>query len=66
MDYDAIVKAIGSVGFPIVACGGLFWMINTTMKEITGAIDRLNESIIKVIAKLDGSDNKWDSHPLSS
>lgn len=48
MDYNAIVQAIGSVGFPIVACCGLFWMINTSMKELTGAINNLNASITKL------------------
>ena len=33
MDYNTIVTLVGSLGFPIVACIGLFWMINTTMKE---------------------------------
>ena len=48
MDYNAIVQAIGSVGFPIVACCGLFWMINTSIKELTGAINNLNASIVKL------------------
>ena len=33
MDYNSIVALVGSLGFPIVACIGLFWMINTTMKD---------------------------------
>ena len=33
MDYNTVVALVGSLGFPIVACIGLFWMINTTMKE---------------------------------
>lgn len=49
MDYNAIVQAIGSVGFPIVACCGLFWMINTSMKELTGAINNLNTTITRVM-----------------
>lgn len=40
-----IVNAIGTVGFPIVACCALFWMINTTMKELTGAINKLTNAI---------------------
>lgn len=40
-----IINAIGSVGFPIVACGALFWMINTTMKELKQAIDQLSDAI---------------------
>ena len=33
MDYNTIITLVGSLGFPIVACIGLFWMIITTMKE---------------------------------
>ena len=33
MDYNTIVTLVGSLGLPIVACIGLFWMLNTTMKE---------------------------------
>lgn len=40
-----IINAIGSVGFPIVACGALFWMINTTMKELKESIDKLSDAI---------------------
>lgn len=43
-----ILNAIGSVGFPIVACGALFWMINSTMKELTGAIDNLSDTIAEL------------------
>lgn len=56
MNYDAIVQAIGSVGFPIVASCALFWMVNTTMKEFTTTIANLNESIIKLTTKIDGGD----------
>ena len=40
-----ITNLIGSMGFPIVACGALFWMINTTMKELTAVIRDLSDSI---------------------
>lgn len=49
MGYNEVVQLIGAVGFPIVACGGLFWMINTTMKELTGAINNLNHSIMMLV-----------------
>lgn len=58
MDYNAITQLIGSVGFPIVACVGLFWMVNTTVKEFTTTIGNLNESIIKLTAKIDWGDKK--------
>lgn len=51
MDYNQIVQAIGSVGFPIVACCGLFWMINTTMKDFTLTVNNLNASIVKLTDK---------------
>jgi len=54
LDYNSIVQAIGSVGFPIVACVGLFWMVNTTMKELTSAINGLNETIVKLTTKIAG------------
>lgn len=28
MDVNVILQAISTVGFPICACGALFWMIN--------------------------------------
>ena len=40
-----ITQVISSVGFPIVACGALFWMINTTMAKLTDAITELTKSI---------------------
>ena len=43
-----IMNAIGSVGFPIVACCALFWMVNTTMKELTGAIENLSDTIAEL------------------
>lgn len=53
MEYDAIIQAIGSVGFPIVASAGLFWMINTTMKEFTTTINNLNVSILNLTSKIE-------------
>lgn len=48
MDVQEICNAISSVGFPIVACGALFYMINTTMKELRDVIASLEKAIIKV------------------
>ena len=45
MDYNELVQAIGALGIPIVACCGLFWMINTSMKELTNAIVQLTKTI---------------------
>ena len=40
-----VTQVISSVGFPIVACGALFWMINTTMAKLTDAITELTKSL---------------------
>lgn len=48
MDIQEITQIISSVGFPIVACGALFWMINTTMKELKEAITSLTKSLDRV------------------
>lgn len=45
MNYQELVQAISTVGFPIVCCCALFWMINTTMKELKSAIIGLTQSI---------------------
>ena len=45
MNYEELVQAISTVGFPIVCCCALFWMINTTMKELKDAIAGLTQSI---------------------
>lgn len=39
MDIQNIMNAIATVGFPIVACAALFWMINKSMKELTAAVN---------------------------
>lgn len=45
MDIGEILSAIGTVGFPIVACGALFWMINKTMRELTSAVNNNTQAI---------------------
>lgn len=45
MNYQDLVQAISTVGFPIVCCCALFWMINTTMKELKDVIAGLTQSI---------------------
>lgn len=45
MDIAAISQLIGSLGFPIVACGALFWMCNTTLKSNTDAINSVTDAV---------------------
>lgn len=45
MDWNGVIQAIGSVGFPIVACCGLFYLYNETITKITNTLDLLNKSV---------------------
>ena len=54
MDFNDVMTSISTVGFPIVACGALFYMINTTMKELQNVINNLDKTIQKLVD--DGDD----------
>lgn len=38
MNVNDIVTLIGSLGFPIVACVGMFYLYNRTLKDFTATI----------------------------
>lgn len=38
MDVNDIVTLIGSLGFPIVACVGMFYLYNRTLKDFTATL----------------------------
>ena len=50
-----ITQVISSVGFPIVACGALFWMINDTMAKLTTAITELSHNLTTALNELSRS-----------
>lgn len=52
MDFNTIMTAISTVGFPIAACGVMFWYMNKEReshqqetKELTSAISGLQTTI---------------------
>lgn len=67
MNVQDVVSIINSVGFPIVACCSLFWLLNKTVKENTAAssdlaagmqevsqsIGKLDETLARIESKLD-------------
>ena len=53
MEVQEIVNAIGSVGFPIVACCGLFYLYDKTIKDIVNALDNVNQTLTQVNSTLD-------------
>ena len=48
-----VVKAISSVGFPIVMCGVLFWYIYKVESKLTDAINNLSQAIVRLETRLD-------------
>jgi CHASE3 domain sensor protein len=56
------VQLIGSLGFPIVACGALFWLINKNEQnrrednaKFTEAINNNTIALTKMLEKIDNS-----------
>lgn len=49
MDPNALASLVGSLGFPIVCCGALFWYQNKTMKEFSDKIETNLKELSKSI-----------------
>lgn len=49
MDYNTLSQAIGSLGFPIVCACGFFWMLNTTMKEFTETMQKMDKTLTALL-----------------
>ena len=59
MDVGQIMTAIGSVGFPIVACCGMGWFIAGTFRDFNDLMTRnnvLTEELIGLLRKDDDDD----------
>ena len=56
---DTIMTMISSVGFPIAACCGLMYFINTTLKELRTTIER-NTILLEKISAFLGKEETHD------
>ena len=61
MDVGTVGQLIGTLGFPIVACGALFWLINKNEAnrrednaKFTEAINNNTIVITKLLAEMKG------------
>lgn len=45
MNVNDIVTLIGSLGFPIVACVGMFYLYNRTLKDFTSTLNNIASEI---------------------
>ena len=55
MDVNVIMQAISTVGFPICACGALFWMVNkqdAQHKEEINALRSVLEANTQALTEL--------------
>lgn len=60
MDYNVLAQLVGTLGFPIVCCGALFWRMNKTddqhkeeMIKISEAVNNNTLALTKLAEKLD-------------
>ena len=66
MDANAIISLVGTLGFPIVMCGALFWYMikqneqhSTESREMRDAINELKLAIVELTDRLrGGADNE--------
>lgn len=52
MDVNVILQAIGSVGFPIVACCALFYLYDKTITKLTTTLEKVDKTLDKVFDKV--------------
>ena len=60
MDFNTLIQLVGSLGFPIVACGALFWrMIKSDeqhkeeMNKMSEALNNNTSALVKLTEKLE-------------
>lgn len=61
MDYNAVLQAISTLGFPIVMCGALFWKLlrqdslhREEVAQLTIALENNTLAMQKIADKLGG------------
>lgn len=53
MDITTIMQAISSVGFPIAACIGLFYLYDKTIKDLTVTLAEVAKTLETINDRLD-------------
>lgn len=60
MDVNLLIQLVGSLGFPIVACGALFWRMvksdeqhKEEMSKISEALNNNTNALVKLTERLD-------------
>ena len=58
MDIQNLVTIVSSVGFPIVAAGGLFWYIVTDSRDMRKVVENNTLALTKVLEHIAKEDEK--------
>lgn len=53
MDINAVMQAMSTLGFPIVACVALYYLVTNTIAKVTEALNDINKTLIIVTERLD-------------
>lgn len=63
MDVNTLIQLVGSLGFPIVACGALFWRMvksdeqhKEEMNKMSEALNNNTAALVKLTEKIDKED----------
>lgn len=63
MDVESmnmLITAIGSVGFPIVACCALFYLYDKTITKLTTTLEKVDKTLDKMFERLDRLEDRLD------
>lgn len=52
-DLNIIMQTISTVGFPIVACIGLFYMYDRIIKDLTITLTKIDATLEQIVTRLD-------------
>lgn len=60
MDVNSLIQLVGSLGFPVVACGALFWRLvksddqhKEEMNKMSEALNNNTSALVRLTEKLE-------------
>lgn len=59
---NEIVQAISTVGFPIVACGAMFYFYDRTIKDLTITLTKVDATLDGIAKRLDHIEDFEQNH----
>ena len=53
MDVNEIIQIVGSLGFPIVAACGMFYLYDKTIRELTVTLTKIDATLTHLVAHVE-------------